>query len=160
MNEFLEKAELGYTDGGGTLISGDGGEVRCCDVSFLIRHYDESVCVRLCEMIERLGAPKGSVLQIYRSDGEDEDAVPEIIPVGTKEGMAIYLNGTDLPDEVYKDCDINFVIERIDNMMDGGGRYMSCWQGPTETALYCYGDSFEAMREKERREAIAACFVG
>ena len=37
--------------------------------------------------------------------------------------------------------------EEIDKRLDGRGRIEGHWQGPTETALYIYGDSNAGMRE-------------
>ena len=69
-------------------------------------------------------------------------------------GLGIYLDGLNLPDEVYEQCDSNHVFEQLSERIDGLGEICSWWQGPSETALYMYGQSFEAMRD-----AIAE-FVG
>ena len=65
--------------------------------------------------------------------------------MGQQEGLALYLNGTDLPDEVYQNCDANVMIDHLVRLMDGIGSYYSHWVGPTETALYFYGTSYEGM---------------
>jgi hypothetical protein len=52
-------------------------------------------------LLERLGAPKGSQLVV---DGGGRE-----IPFGATEGLAAYLNGTDLPDTVYRTSDVNVV---------------------------------------------------
>jgi hypothetical protein len=57
------------------------------------------------------------------------------------------LNGTDLPAEVYQSSDINVVIERLNKLLESEGAMRGYWQGPTETALYCYGNSAAKMRE-------------
>jgi hypothetical protein len=64
------------------------------------------------------------------------------------EGLAIYLNGTDLPDEVYRDCDVNEVYAEINRLLGDRGGIEGHWQGPTETALYLYGHSADEMRER------------
>lgn len=43
---------------------------------------------------------------------------PEI-QVGTLEGLAYYLNGAELPKEVYETCDINYVIDQMEQAMKG-----------------------------------------
>ena len=60
--------------------------------------------------------------------------------------MAIYLNGTDLPDEVYQTCDVNELFEEINRLLGDRGDIQGHWQGPTETALYLYGYSAEEMK--------------
>ena len=76
-------------------------------------------------------------------------SAPEIkIEVGTLEGLAFYVNGTDLPDEIYESCDINHVIEQMESAMNGIGRFYSYWEGNEWTALYFYGVSFVEMKQK------------
>jgi len=91
------------------------------------------------ELLEQLGAPKGSLIQRAGEPGQ---------PFGVTEGLALYLNGTDLPDEVYEQCDSNYVFEQIVERIEGVGEICSWWQGPTETALYLYGVSFEMLSER------------
>ena len=57
----------------------------------------------------------------------------------------MYLNGTDLPDETYRDCDIDFVYSEFTRLLEGQGAVHSHWQGPTETVLYMYGPSYDTM---------------
>ncbi len=59
------------------------------------------------------------------------------IPFGVREGFGVYLDGVNLPDEVYRDCDSNFVVSELDRLLSGHGSVESHWQGPTETALLC-----------------------
>ena len=70
---------------------------------------------------------------------------PELA-LGSSEGLAIYLNGTDLPDATYRDCDIDVVYSEFDRLLSGIGSVHSHWQGPTETALYVYGRTAVEMR--------------
>ena len=83
--------------------------------------------------------PKGSKLIL--SDTADQKE----IPVGRLEGLALYLNGTELPAEVYKSCDINYAIEQMEERLSGIGRLYSWWEGPSETALYFYGEGYKKM---------------
>jgi hypothetical protein len=98
----------------------------------------ESALQSIIAAFEELGAPKGSKLLIGEAGAER--------PFGTAEGMAIFLNGTDLPDSVYAECDINHVLEEADRLMGDGGKVKGYWEGERDTVLYCYGASFEAMR--------------
>ena len=70
----------------------------------------------------------------------------EGVPFGSAEGLAVYLNGTDLPDATYRECDSNFVYSEFNRLLEGEGSVHSHWQGPAETALYAYGNSYETMK--------------
>ena len=52
----------------------------------------------------------------------------------------------ELPEATYQSCDSNFVYGELDRLLEGEGRVLSYWQGPTETAFYMYGNSFEEMK--------------
>ena len=73
-----------------------------------------------------MGAPKGS--RLIWNDGANE------LEFGTLEGLAVYLNGTDLPDAVYEQSDARFVYEEFGRLVGSEGRVVSHWQGPRETA--------------------------
>jgi hypothetical protein len=60
--------------------------------------------------------------------------------------LAVYLNGTDLPREVYETSDVNVVVEELTRLLGNEGKLHSYWKGPEQTALYLYGSSFERMR--------------
>jgi len=62
------------------------------------------------------------------------------------EGLGIYLNGSDLPDDVYQNCDCNIVYSEISRLIDGKGLIMSHWEGASETAFYLYGESFAILK--------------
>lgn len=133
----LEKNGCGYVSGGGTMQDVNG-EIMSCDIEICLNNKSTDILRRLQNAIQRIGAPKGSFLR-----GDDLD-----IPVGTLEGLALYLNGKDLPDEVYKSCDVNDLIEKLDLLLDGLGHMYSYWYGPDDTALYFYGTSFDEMKER------------
>ena len=137
LDEKLKELGLGEVSGGGTLQS-KSGEIEHCDIEIQLAKTDSSAPTRIIEILQILGAPKGSKLHVESSKSQ--------IEFGSSEGLAIYLNGTDLPDDVYSSCDSNFVYEELDRLVSPTGRVMSYWQGPTETAFYLYGDSFTSMR--------------
>jgi len=136
LDALLESAELGQLTGGGTALT-DEGEVDYGDIEIALT--DPASLPGVIELLEQLGAPKGSLIQ--RAGEPDQ-------PFGVTEGLALYLNGTDLPDEVYEQCDSNYVFEQIVERIEGVGEICSWWQGPTETALYLYGVSFETLSER------------
>jgi hypothetical protein len=137
LDDVMEKEGLGEVSGGGTMLA-ESGEIDYCDIELLIPLVTEEAIVRLTSALELLGAPKGSKLTITSTG--------EVREIGKDEGLAVYLNGTDLPDETYKSCDVNFVSSEFDRLLQGKGRLLSFWDGPTETALYMYGTSFTEMR--------------
>jgi|GEM_PF-104720 len=135
LDALLQAAQVGELTGGGTAMS-DLGEVEYGDIEVAL--IDASGVPKLIDLLEQLGAPKGSQLQ---GAGEADRSF------GVTEGLGIYLDGLNLPDDVYEQCDSNHVFEQLSENIDGLGEICSWWQGPTETALYMYGESFEAMRD-------------
>src|SRR5262245_39835212 len=93
LDEILRKAGIGGIDGGGTQLA-EGGEIAFCDIEIETKDLSDATLAKIVEILERLGAPKGSKL---RSSDLESD-----LQFGRCEGLAVYLNGTDLPDEVYQ----------------------------------------------------------
>jgi hypothetical protein len=139
LDTALSEHGYGETDGGGTMLSKEK-EIEFIDVNMFLSTPETSIPF-VVQFLEARGAPKGSKLRIYR-----EDKVSKEIPFGVREGFAIYLDGVNLPDHVYKECDSNFVVSEINKRIKGHGQIESHWQGPTETALYIYGDSVAVMK--------------
>jgi len=133
----LRAAGLGEVSGGGTLQA-ESGEIEYCDIEIECLDLSEDLFALVISTLETLGAPKGSKLQVESQD--------RVLPFGKTEGLAVYLNGTDLPDETYRDSDSNFVRDEFERLLGTEGRVLNWWQGPTETALYMYGPSFSTMR--------------
>ena len=138
--EILEqKFRAVEATGGGTLL-GAKREPESCDVTFEVKGNPDEVFAAVVAALERLGAPKGSTVRV----GDDKRHVAK---VGVTEGIGIYLNGTDLPDEVYQNADVNEFVAQLDAALGDAGQLYSYWEGPTETALYYYGPSASRMRE-------------
>lgn len=137
LDEILGGMELGEVCGGGTLMF-PTKEIKSCDIELDIDDDDKTL-ETICDIIDKLGVPKGSKLILCETPDQKE------IPVGRLEGLALYLNGTELPAEVYQSCDINYAIEQMDKRLEGIGRLYSWWEGPQDTALYFYGESCEKM---------------
>lgn len=134
MEEIIEKNELGEVTGGGTYML-PTGEISGCDINFII--YEDKIddFLLLLEVIDII--PKGSKVFIDNS---------KEIAVGNAEGLGLYLNGTDLPAEVYQNCDINELIEQLDEALAEIAERLSHWEGEKETALYYYGKNYEVMK--------------
>ena len=137
ITEALEECGHGSTVGGGTMMQ-ENGEVAFCDVQIDLNNDSKESMNKLLRILEDIRLPKGSFL---KSDADEQ-------PVGTLEGLALYLNGTELPDEVYKSCDINYVVEKANELLIGIGMMYSHWQGPEDSALYFYGVSFDEMKKR------------
>jgi hypothetical protein len=137
LDEILSKNSVGEIAGGGTLQA-QSGEIESCDVEIQVNSSSEDTIALIKHSLETIGVPKGSKLKIEATGSE--------IEFGTLEGLAIYLNGSDLDAEVYANSDSNHVYSELDRLTQGVGKVYSYWQGPTETAFYLYGTSFTQMK--------------
>jgi hypothetical protein len=131
--EEADPGPIGEITGGGSQLA-ENFEIEYCDVEIAVHELSPATIEFLVRRCEALGAPKGSYLQI----GETKH------PVGVNEGLALYLDGTSLPQEVYESSDVDFIMDELQRLSEG--RILSTWDGPTETALYLYGPSFSAMQ--------------
>ena len=136
LSEMLESRSLGEVAGGGTQMTEDG-EIAFCDIEIVLPDLSDATLDEVRQCLEVLGAPKGSVF-ILEPDCRE-------VAFGLNEGLAVYLNGTDLPDEVYETCDLDTIYDEFGKLLGDQGRVQSYWQGSTETALYLYGPSYDAM---------------
>lgn len=135
----LDRLGIGEVDGGGTMQNKDG-EIDFCDIHMFLSSPEKNI-PHVIAFLENLGAPKGSKFRVYAGEN-----IKQEIPFGTREGFGVYLDGVNLPDEVYRDCDSNFVLSELNRLVSGHGEVESHWQGPRETALYVYGDSNTIMK--------------
>ena len=136
LEEIFQENKAGEITGGGTSLK-ENGEIDSCDIE--IDFYDDQKGLEwLVNLLGAIGIPKGSLLR----------GVELPVPVGTVEGLAIYINGSDLPEEIYKSCDINDAIEQLEQAIEGIGRMYSYRELEEFTALYFYGTSFSAMKDK------------
>lgn len=138
LDEVLKSSGLGEVTGGGTQMAAEPDGIEYCDVEIMVNDPSQDTLSIIIETLEQLGAPKGSLLKVPT---EQDD-----IRFGKLEGMALFLNGTDLPAEVYAASDVNKIITRCNELLEGIGSFRGHWEGSRETALYFYGNSFEAMK--------------
>ena len=121
--------------GAGTSLTADR-EPAFSDIDLDIEG-DRATALQLAiATLEAAGAPKGSRARL---DGD------EPVTFGVTEGLAVYLNGTDLPAEVYATNDVNHLVAALLDSLGSEGQMQSYWQGPRETALYLYGPSASHM---------------
>ncbi len=133
LEEILQREKMGIVDGGGTLQL-PTGEIESCDINIVINNTPNNM-EKICHILNGIGIPKGSEIL-----GENI-----AIKIGLQEGLGLYINGTELSKQVYKSCDINYVIEKLNELLCGVGKMYSFWEGNQETALYFYGQSYSEM---------------
>ena len=136
----LEELELGKVVEEGSNLS-DEGEIVSCELHLEVHTLSEETISVIKDVLESgLGVPKGSKL-IIKSTQEE-------IEIGRASGLALYLNGSDLSEEIYESCDINVVFEEINKLISKIGFIHSYWESSSEIALYLYGFSFEELNKK------------
>ena len=138
LDDSLQRLNLGEVTGGGTQMADEPAGIAFCDIEIRLTEDHPEAISKIAEQLESIGVPKGSKLIIERDGSE--------LPLGTQEGLGLFLNGHDLPDEVYAEGDVNDVISECDRLLADGGNFRGYWEGSRETALYFYGDSFTAMK--------------
>lgn len=141
LDELLSELGVGEVSGGGTMQH-ETGEIDFCDVEIQIKagQLSPELLQTIIAKLEGLGAPKGSKLTVERTD--------EVIPFGVKEGLGLYLDGVNLPKEVYENQDTDALIEELLRCMNLSEDYvLRYWNGPQDTGLYFYADSFEQMKQ-------------
>jgi hypothetical protein len=99
----------------------------------------EAVLAPAIAALELAGAPKGSRARLDERDP---------VTFGVTQGLAVNLNGTDVPDEVYATNDVNELVAALLDSLGDEGQMQSQWQGSRETALYLYGPSSAHMTER------------
>jgi hypothetical protein len=130
--DFLSQTGRGEIVGGGTQLGDDC--IAYCEIEVALRSADDAPA--LIAQLNQLGAPKGS--RLFLPDGGE-------LAFGAAEGLAVRLNGVDLPDEVYAAADLDHLITELSRLASPG-RYMSYWEGATHTSLFFFGASFAAMK--------------
>ncbi|MDR1083986.1 MAG: hypothetical protein LBP22_03795 [Deltaproteobacteria bacterium] len=141
LDRILGEPELGYTAGGGTMVM-DNGEVEMCEVEMDLFSAEEEDLKQVLSLVKELPLAKGSILKMWAA-GDDRTGPGEVTeyPVGDMEGLAIYLNGQDLPEKVYRNNTPDEIIEALEKALSANGPTVySYWEGPSETALYFYSN--------------------
>lgn len=135
LHAVLESQSLGQVTGGGSQLNDLGG-IEFADVEIELADLDGAVQV-VTETLEQAGAPQGAEL-IDAADGR------VLAEFGQQQCLAIFLDGTTRPKEVYSDLDFDAVVAEIGGAV-GEQSVRGAWQGPEETALFLFGPDAEAM---------------
>jgi hypothetical protein len=138
LDEVLVAHAPGCRVGGGGTQLGTDREPIWCDIDLDVEGDPASVLTLVIATLEGIGAPKGSKVRL--TGGEE-------VLFGATEGLAVYLNGTDLSDEVYANSDGHAVIAALNVALGPHGQVQSYWDGPRETALCLYRPSATRMMD-------------
>jgi len=120
---------------GGTLRSTEGEPLSCAVRADVVGDA-EAIEGAVAEFLDGLGAPLGSSLVLGDRPARG---------FGVQSGFGLYLDGTGLPQDVYAENDINEFIDELHARTSSHGVLQSFWEGPTQTALYLYGDDATAL---------------
>jgi hypothetical protein len=131
----LEEAGIGRVTGGGSQLD-ELGAITYVDIEIELANLDDALRI-VADALEAAGAPQGSELIL----ASDERVLRDF---GKLQCLAIYLDGTSLPDEVYAQLDFDAVVEEI-GAAAGDDSFRGFWQGPEETGLFLFGPDAEAM---------------
>ena len=95
------------------------------------------------DTLERDGAPEGS--ELIFAPG----AARAPLAIGLLQSLALYLDGTSLPEQVYAELDFDGVLADIEQAIAPASPALhDTWMGPEETALYFFGSDAEDMFER------------
>lgn len=134
----LQEEGKGDVTGGGTFMMGEDREISGCEIEINLIDDSQETIDWLLKRLKYFNFPKGSKL----TDGEELN-----IDIGSFEGIGVYIDGVNLPDEVYARNDVNDIITELETLMGERGSFYNMWQGPKWAALYFYGQSFEEMKK-------------
>ncbi len=116
-------------------------EIEFAELELEVDDIDNGINT-VMRVLEQAGAPAGSELR-FSVDGNET-----VIPFGKQEGLAIYLDGVNLPDDVYETCNLNELAGLIYGGLSAtGAEIRGSWVGRNETSLYIYGPSAETTYE-------------
>jgi hypothetical protein len=133
LDAALRQRGLGEVTGGGSQLT-ESGEMEFADIEMQVSNLDDALPV-IVSSLEASGAPTAAELI---GDGG------VLRRFGRQQSVAVYLDGTTLPDEVYADLDFDQVVDQLTTAA-GEGSYHGCWQGPEETGLFFFGPDAETV---------------
>ena len=129
----LEQENAGRVTGGGSQLN-EAGSIDYVDIEIELADLEGALNLAVAAL-ETAGAPRGSEIV-------DGDRV--LREFGTHECLAIYLDGTTLPEEVYAALDFDQVVEEI-GAAAGPNSYHGFTQGAEETGLMLFGPDADEM---------------
>jgi len=146
LQETLKRLELETEITGGGTSQESNGEITSCDIELQLADNSDENIKKIIGIMEAMLAPIGSKLIIHP---KDENTEIKKIPFGIQQGLGLYLNGKDLDEEVYKNCDVNFVYQEIERLLgDFKTGHIASYSEGEETSLYLYGEKFDEMHNR------------
>jgi ketosteroid isomerase-like protein len=139
LHAFLAWSDLGRLEGGGSQLSASP-MIEYVEVH--MRLADSAGALdAVAALLEQAGAPRGSELHFAR------DGRAETREFGTKECVAVFLDGISLPKRVYAESKVDDTLANLRQMLvdSGLGRFRSYWHGNEETGMFFFGDDAGAM---------------
>ena len=135
LHDALETKGSGRVTGGGSQLD-ETGAISYVDIEIEVADLAETLQV-VVDTLEAAGAPQGSEL-VVASDGR------VLREFGTLQCLAVFLDGTSLPDEVYANLDFEETVATI-GAAAGGDSFRGFSQGSEETGLFFFGPDADAM---------------
>ncbi len=135
LDAALEKQGIGRVTGGGSQLD-ELARITYVDIEIELADLDQAPRI-VTDALEAAGAPEGSELV----DAADGRVLREF---GKQQCLAVYLDGTSLPSEVYADLDFEATVDEL-GAAAGDDSFRGFWQGPEETGLFFFGPDAEEM---------------
>ncbi len=133
----LEAENLGQVTGGGSQLD---EHYRIAFVELEIELADLTRGVPLViSTLESLGAPRGSVLTFEQNGQTIEHGF------GTLQLAELYLDGINLPAQVYEQLDFATFHDALRVALEGIGEPRGVWTGNEETALFIFAKDSNAV---------------
>jgi hypothetical protein len=141
LDDYLQQNNIGEVTGGGTMQA-QTGEIEFVEIEIQLNEgvISKDAAQKIIEFLKPKNIPKNSKLTIEKTE--------EAIYFGDNEGLGIYLDGQNLDNEVYQNCDSNFVVSEIKRLIGDKTEIIRYWEFPDKTGLYFYGNSFEEMKKQ------------
>jgi hypothetical protein len=135
LQAILDTSKAGRVTGGGSQLDDLGG-ISYADLELELANLDDALGI-VTEALEKAGAPQGSEL-IHVPDSR------VLREFGKQQCLAIFLDGTSLPDEVYANLDFEALVAEL-GAAAGENSYRGFWQGPQETGMFFFGPDADTM---------------
>lgn len=132
LTNVLEARGLGQVTGGGSQLD-ENFRIAFVDLEIQIANLEQGLPLVVSSLTE-FGAPKGSKLLFER------DGVQQELAFGSLELAEVFLDGVNLPPEVYEELDFEAFHKSLRNsLLTGGiGEPRGVWSGETETAVFIF----------------------
>lgn len=135
----LEERGVGQVTGGGSQLD-ENFRISFVDIEMMLADLSDSLAL-VESTLNDLGVPVGSEL-LYEENGEQRSK-----QIGILEGLELYLDGVNLPAEVYEKLDFQSFYDDIAAALKAknAGHPRSVWTGNEETGIFIFGPSADGI---------------